>query len=458
MTLQGISYIIFANTDNDDGDGLTDNADNYVNNEDDMQAVTPYTPPQTCCTCPSHNPTNWVCSVEAISDNLRIFEGSDKTSRIFPGHEIDQTQTVYVEGLVSSSTSQVDYVDWKLAGLTDDGSGGFVPTNIIIRSVYTVIDLQAAPMRLEPVTVDTNELGYIFNPCGVGTGGLAKYKVDVVPPGIVPDSAIHWSVASGGVTMYAGYDTGRTAIIHGGTSESDFKLEVTVDGLPSSYKPYIFGKVLEPKTVQVRAYVICDTNGIAAVSANTVTDWVAEANRIYRQVAMTFTLVSVNSVTNQDWFNILNNTSFHEMCSYTNWTGGLELYCVNSIYDADGKHSDRRLALGDARRGMAVAAGVQQSTLGHEIGHACGLSDLYDYDPGDGLVSEVKTYPLNWSGGDGTGYYAPDLLYRDLSYRALMHRYGNTDIPLDYLSALDGTNRIPISGGLNQIVTREPVH
>jgi hypothetical protein len=455
----GGTHIIYANTDNDDNDGQTDNADNYVNNEDDLRAVAPYTPPQCCCLCPSHSPTNWVCSIDAISDNLRIYEVSNKTSRIFPGHQIDQTQTVYIEGLVSSSTSQVDYVDWKMEGLTDDGSRGLIETNIIIRSVFTVIDLKAAPVRLEPVTVATNELGYIFNPCGVATGGLAKYKVDVVPPGIVPDSAIHWSVASGGVTMYAGYDTGPTAVIHGGTSESDFKLEVSIDGLPSTYKPYIFGRVLEPKTVQIRAYIICDSNGVAAVNANTVTNWVAEANRIYRQVAMTFTLASVNSVTNQDWFDIGDDSGFQEMCAYANYTGGLELYCVHSIFDADGKHSDRRLTLGDARRGMAVASDARQSTPGHETGHACDLTDLYLYDSGDGLVSEDKTGAPNWSGGTGTGYHAPDLLYRDLSYRALMHRYGNTEIPLDSLSGVISTNRVQISVGLNQMIpTRQPEH
>jgi hypothetical protein len=70
-------------------------------------------------------------------------------------------------------------------------------------------------MRLEPVTVATNEQGLILNPCGVGIQELAMYKVNVVPAGIVPDSAIHWSIASGDVNFYQNYNTGRTAIIRG---------------------------------------------------------------------------------------------------------------------------------------------------------------------------------------------------------------------------------------------------
>jgi hypothetical protein len=112
---------------------------------------------------------------------------------------------------------------------------------------------------------------------------------------------------------------------------------------------------------------------VTAVSANTVTDWIAEANRIYRQVAMTFTLVSVNTVTNQNWFIIRDDTTFYEMTSHANLTGGLELYCVGIITWANGIHSDRRLAYGNPRRGMAVKAEAALETLAHEIGHATGL-------------------------------------------------------------------------------------
>jgi len=457
----GGTYIIYANTDNDDGDSKIDNVDNYVGNENDFRAVIPYTPPQSCCICPSHSLTNWTFKLYAHSDNMRLYQNADRTMPISQWYQVSASQTVYVEGLASSTTTDVDYVDWIMEGLTDDGTGGLVETNYVVRSIYTVIDLQAAPVRLEPVTVAANEQGLILNPCGVATNGLAMYKVDVVPAGIVPDSAIHWSIASGDVNFYQSYSTGRTAIIRGGdTPDSDFKLEVTVDGLPSTYKPYIFGRVLESKTVQVRAYVICGTNGIPAVSNSTINAWISEENRIYKQAAMTFTLVSINTVTNQDWFDIDSNERFQEMCSYANYTGGLELYCVNSIFDAAGKHSDMRLPAGSAYKGMAVSANALLSTLSHETGHACGLSDLYLYDPGDGLVSEDKTYQLNWSGGEGTGYYAPDLLYRNLTHRVIMDSgvESRADIPLDFLTGVIGTNRVEISVGLNQMGLREPLH
>jgi hypothetical protein len=235
-----------------------------------------------------------------------------------------------------------------------------------------------------------------------------------------------------------------------------------VDGLPSTYKPYIQGKVLKPTNVLIRAYIICDSNGVSAVSNSTINDWIAEANRIYRQVAVTFTLASVSSITNQIWFDVENAEEFYQMTSYTNLTGGIELYCVSDITGANGMHSDLRLSYGDSRRGLAVKAEATPQTLAHEIGHTCGLFDMYDYDPGDGLVSEDKTYPQNWSGGTDTGYHPPSLVYRDLTYRVLMSAPQETttrgDIPLYYLTGLLNTNRIPASVGLNQMYLNELKH
>jgi len=277
----------------------------------------------------------------------------------------------------------------------------------------TYVNIKPYRIELEPVTVAANGQGLIYNPCGVAAGGLAVYRVGVEPQGSLPDESIHWNIASGDVTFYGGNDTGREVIIRGGGAASDLKLEVDIAGATLTPKPYIHGKVLVPKTVQIRAYVIC-SNGVEAVSAATIEAWIAEANRIYRQAAITFTLVgSIQYIHGHEtWFNIDDKDKFRDMCSYTNNTGGLELYCVNTLYgQANGIHSTL---------GMAVKFDAPMTTLAHEIGHACGLKDLYDYNAGDGLVSEDKAGALNWSGGVGTGYYPPTLAYRDLTYRCIM--------------------------------------
>jgi hypothetical protein len=124
----------------------------------------------------------------------------------------------------------------------------------------------------------------------------------------------------------------------------------------------------------------------------------------------------------------------------------------------NGLHTDMRIPGGDAGQGMAVKADAPLRTFAHESGHACGLPDLYAYGVVAGLVSEDKVKPLNWSGGDGTGYYPSGLLYRDVMFRSLMHNHDGTDIPLDYLTGIDGGIPVSVSAGLNQMRTREPQH
>jgi len=320
-------------------------------------------------------------------------------------------------------------------------------------------------IKLEPITCGTTGAGVIVNPSGVAAGGLAAYRVEVEPEDAVADGDIHWSVAHGGVTFYSDHNTGREAIIRGGAVESDFKLEVRIGDVPVTGCPYIHGRVLQPTVTPIHAYIICDANGTPAVSTNTVHAWVAEANRIYKQVAMSFYVAGVEYVVNTNWFEIDTDAEFYQMTSYASGTEGLELYCVTFIEDVrtNGRHSSP--SVGVDARGMAVKSGAPLATLAHEIGHACGLNDLYiEYYPCDGLVSEDKVTPLNWSGGEGTGYYSPTLSYRDLTHRCLMDAARPSvtrgDIPLDDIKMMlkGGGGPFPISVGLGSMGERKPKH
>ena len=456
-----LTNIVYANTDDDNNNGTIDNLENSVSFENDLLAVIPLSVPE-CCSCEEHNFTNWWVEIATHSQNMKIWQRDCKLLPVVTGeYRVSNSETVYVEGLMSSISHAADWIDWKYYGLTKTAAGELVDTNFTVRTVWTSIDLNDAPARLEPVTVATNSAGTIVNPAGVPLNGMAVYRVEVVPEGIIPENAIHWSKNNNNVTFYSGKNWGREAYVRG-QAEGDFTLEVTIDNMPADYRPHIHGKVLTPTVTPIHVYIICDADGTPAVSTNTVNVWVTEANRIYRQAAMSFNVASVEHVVNTNWFEINNDAEFRQMCSYASNTDGLELYCVDYINGAHGKHSDLRLAYGDLRRGMAVKAGAPLTTLAHELGHACGLVDLYDYDPGDGLVSENRVSSANWSGGDGTGYHNPTLAYRDLTYRCIMDKsrlfYESADIPLDYLTVMSGTNFIPVSVGLDQMATREPLH
>jgi hypothetical protein len=142
---------------------------------------------------------------------------------------------------------------------------------------------------------------------------------------------------------------------------------------------------------------------------------------------MSFDVAGVEHIVNRpDWFTI--TTNFYQMTSYASGTGGLELYCVGHMPDT-GRHSGRNV--GEIQRGMAVRADANLNTLAHEIGHACNLNDIVDLPAGT-AVSETLSGALNWSGGEGTGYYDPVLLHDALVRRLLMFYTANpqkADIP-----------------------------
>jgi len=139
--------------------------------------------------------------------------------------------------------------------------------------------------------------------------------------------------------------------------------------------------------------------------------------------------------------------------------GGLEIYCVNSLYED--------IAGIWRTTGIAISATKASTrTLAHEIGHACGLKDIYDQCIANGvLVSEERVGSRNWSGGTGTGYYPPTLEHYKLLSRLLMYARGDEapiDIPLGNAMGNDRNKGVtaPLevrNVGLDGMSTRTPV-
>jgi len=74
----------------------------------------------------------------------------------------------------------------------------------------------------------------------------------------------------------------------------------------------------------------------------------------------------------------------------------------------------------------------QRSGLAHELGHACGLRDIYEWfrDPTTGVVTSINDagltrasymHPKDWA----AGYYPRGLLHTNLITRVLMYGYSH---------------------------------
>ena len=352
-------------------------------------------------------------------------------------------------------------------------------------SCEALLKMTAVAVTLEPVTTENSP--EVYNPCGIATGGIGYYKINVEPAALFPDDKISWSVVSGDVSFVGNRNTGRLVAVKGGSTEGAFKLEVELEGVNFPANPCIAGMVLDPKTVPVTVWIVRDDNGNnAACSEGRVQELLDGVNAIFKQCAMTFHVNGAIQYTNcEEWLDIdFTNGWSGELESIRNIetaTGGIELYFVRDFY-IDGTIAGSLLGLEDTQ-GIVLRSGISERTLAHEIGHACGLLDIYPYRSVSNTLERVVTGPVtadrlpqDW----GAGYYPPDLLQAYLiTYRLLMMGYEDPtitttcDIPL---GSVYGTwfDRLPplFEGdvvidvweqslapvGLNSMGNRQPCH
>ena len=107
--------------------------------------------------------------------------------------------------------------------------------------------------------------------------------------------------------------------------------------------------------------------------------------------------------------------------------------------------------------------------LAHELGHVCGLTDIYDehvdlygtlVTVGNDLVRSIWE-PLDWNDGSSPAYYAPTLKQADLIKRLLMYggpAYLGVDIPRGSIYGVDTTGFIGLQAvGLSAPMNRIPI-
>ena len=286
------------------------------------------------------------------------------------------------------------------------------------------------------VVEDGVEHSYAVNPCGVAVGREGYFRVDVAPSAL-PDSDIIW-VRSPGLD-FVGPDRGRRVTVRG-TAAGYESLEVHIGGRTDN-APTFQVRVVEPVTVNLRAWIIEEDDGKKAFEVHDVHKMVKDANDIYAQVGVTLNLVEPVVVTNiPDAYDALyesptNATSrwtFDQIANIATNTCGLECYFINSFVDSE----DTKAA--HDSMGIVVTSLATQSTLAHEIGHAFGLRDIYKSNEGrkaeecplvslgSGEMASFSNLYDDWNGGcsgqgaPGARYYQSGTAMRNIVNRMLM--------------------------------------
>lgn len=169
--------------------------------------------------------------------------------------------------------------------------------------------------------------------------------------------------------------------------------------------------------VPLCCWLVADNRGDSLHSYSSISNCVDDLNAIYSQVAMEFEIQSISRTnsTHLTHIEFTNDTQIAELCSVTNQTGGLELYFIDSITDGINAFM--------IPSGIAISASHTRTTLAHEVGHACGLPDIYDVHQESSLT--VTGMPCKaWMPRDW-GWYPERVAQADVIKRLIMYGFGS---------------------------------
>ncbi len=200
------------------------------------------------------------------------------------------------------------------------------------------------------------------------------------------------------------------------------------------------------ETVKLHCWIVGDDDGGTSCSADSIQALVDGINQIYNQVALSFSIGSV-SFTNDTRLSDLvysDAAQRNAICAITNNTDGLELYFI--------RHLEGRPTAFYRSDGIVIGPRANVRSVAHEIGHACGMKDVYDRASGTGLV--VEGFPAKNRMPHDWGWYPSETTQADILGRLLMYGYtsdSKADIPFGDVYGLYYVNSWnPISGGYDR--------
>jgi hypothetical protein len=323
-----------------------------------------------------------------------------------------RSKTIYLEGVAPSAAKGDEMLTFSIEQRNNPNKPP---------PISSVAKITVGKVVAEPIT------NYLNNPAGLVTGDEGFYFMETIPPAIFDDH-ITWSATSGHVSFKNAANTGTSVIVQA-DSEGTSELTASFMGyqLPDLF--HIAVKNLVDIPISVR--IIKNNAGNAAYDMETVTNRVEVANLFLRQASVRLVIADIQYAENDSLYDFAyNQLTYTEMHMILNPSGGLKVFFVNTISDGNGG-----MASGvNVDVGTVIAKIANNTTLAHEVLHACGFPDIYETRngkdvSGEGAVKSGGLSPKDW----GAGYYDEATQLYDIIQRCIMYGYGDMGVDRNHI-------------------------
>lgn len=264
----------------------------------------------------------------------------------------------------------------------------------------------------------------IPNPSGIVLGGTATFSVSVRPASF-PDTDIHWRADPAFRVSFPDGTNGRTVIVRG-EALGNVALRVGIKRYAGA-SPAFKARVVPAATVKADAWIVGD-NGIWARNEDEVRGMFDDANDILAQVGVRLSLESIHYTNCVDWLDFdpeANNWRIpNQMADFANGHDGLTVFFVRTMTGYNGLHADNTIL---------IKAAASFRTLGHETGHAFGLSDIYTHfrNAPTNIPPDLPPCRIfqsdDWGTDSEESFYPAGTTQSNLVERLLMFGVGDSD-------------------------------